>query len=133
MSDDFFGLFEEKRHISKDRIGSRWEHDGHDNRDGDAARRYENDNRDDHHRNHDYGHLDTSLLRSYANRILRNRLLLAGILIFALLCLIGVIVLVILFFPFLMRLVNFVFNNDLKGVLEVIQPILGLFMEGSGK
>jgi len=127
MSEDFFGFFEDKKygHYKHDRSHS--DHNYYD----DCS--YEDDTRHDRHRNSGHGDFNTNILKSYGKKILQNKLLMAGILMFAMVCLIGFIVLVILFFPVISRILDFVFNNGLKVIQEIIPQILNQFLQGSGK
>jgi hypothetical protein len=127
MSEDFFGIFEEKRHGHNKHDRSQWNHDLHDDR------LHEDHDRKGSHRDSGHDDFNITLLKSYGEKILKNKLLMAGILIFALFCVIGFIALVILFFPVILKISNLILNNGLKGVLDTIQPILNALLQGSGK
>ena len=127
MSDDFFGLFEEKRHGNNYHDRSRRDHPHHDDH------LYEDDDRHYRHRDNGHGNFDPMLLKSFGQKILGNKLLMAGIIIVLIFVFIGVTALAIAFFPVIVRIFDFILNNGLKGIIEIIQSFLNLLAQGSGK
>lgn len=63
-------------------------------------------------------------------KITRNKMLLALLCVGAFAILAVCVTLVIVFYPVLVRIVDYVFGGGLKGILDFVQSILGLLGAG---
>lgn len=116
---------------------------GHSRHDGHGDRKYishEKYHDDDHH---GYGYRDDrrsghhddlmNYFESCARSILHNKLLMILLALALVLVLVIAIVLIVLFYPFLVKLWGFLLDNGLKGIIDLVQPILNLIWQGQGK
>ncbi len=70
---------------------------------------------------------------SFARSIVHNKLFMMIFALSLVLVLVIAVVLIVLFYPVLLKLWNYLLNNGLKGVIDLIQPILNLVLQGQGK
>ena len=131
MSDDFFPFSDhnhrEKHHSEHDSHSSRssHDHDGYDRHDSDRYRESRG------HYGHDGFNLDR--LMPIIEKITHNKTLLLLLAVGALAVLAAVVGLAIVFFPVLVRIVDYVFGGGLQGIINFIQSVLGALGAGGGK
>ena len=131
MSDDFFSFTDHERRgkyrseHDSDNNRSNHYHDNHDHHDSDRYR----ENRG--HHGHDG--FDMDRLMPIIEKITHNKTLLLLLAVGALAVLAACVVLTIVFFPVILRIVDYVFGGGVKGILDLIQPILGVLGAGEGK
>ena len=123
MSDDFFSPFE---HSRRGTHGDKryYSHDGYHDEHG-----YREKHRDGHHGDNDL----MGVFEAHARAFLRNKPLMMILALTLVLVLVIAIVLIVLFYPVLLKLWNYLLNNGLKGIIDMIQPILNLILQGQGK
>jgi hypothetical protein len=131
MSDDFFPFSDHDRRGKHRSEGdshyrrSNHDHDDYDHHDSDRYRESRG------HHGHDGFDLDR--LKPIIERLIHNKTLMLLLAVGVLAVLAVCAVLVIAFYPVLVRIVDYVFGGGLKGVLELIQSVLGVLGAGEGK
>jgi hypothetical protein len=128
MSDDFFPFSDhdrKKKHIK--------EYVSHYSRSHKEDNRLYNDDYDRYprnrgHRSHDG--FDMDRLMPSIEKITHNKTLLVLLALGVIAALAACVVLLITFFPLILRLIDYVFGGGLKGIIDLIQPILAIFGGG---
>jgi hypothetical protein len=79
------------------------------------------------------GHRDKSeMIRLIAGQVLRNKPLLAGLAVAAVLLVVIGIAIIAAAFPLLLKLIGYVEQNGLKGIIDFLMPFLKKSWEGNG-
>jgi len=124
MSDDYFSPFENVQYGV--RGGKRrYSHDKYRGEDHDEYGRGD--------RRHDIHHDDSDPLEmvgSFARSIMHSKPLMIILALGLVVVSVITVILIVLFYPFLLKVWHFFVNNGLKGILDLIQPILSLIWQG---
>jgi hypothetical protein len=92
---------------------------------------YGNDHRDGKYGDESYGHYNPLL--NLARRLLRNKAILAGIVLTILIIGAVGIWLIVMILPYLGQVISMSDTQGIKGILEAITPFLQKIWEGAGK
>lgn len=145
MSDDFFP-FPDHTHRGKhysDRHDSHNRHHDHDHGDNQHSfnrsnpnnypyDRRNNDGYRDYHGRSRHDHFDLDRLMPMIEKITHSKTLMLFLILGAIAVLAVCIVLVVLFYPILIRIVEYVFGTGLKGIFDIIQSVLSTIGTGGG-
>ena len=85
------------------------------------------------HRHHDSHHFGLYLIKTVFNRIIHNRTLLIFLGMVLLLIIIAVVALAIALLPLFYKLIDYVNQNGIKGVVDFVFALINKIWEGGGK
>ena len=96
---------------------------------------YRNQAYHDHHKHSDYGNTHDSHFKIAAifEKIRHNKMLKLFVFISVVLILVFTVGLIILLFPMLVKLYDYVIQNGLQGIIDYIYGLLNTILKGSGK
>lgn len=85
------------------------------------------------YRHHDSHHFGPYLIGEVFKRIIHNRTLLIGPVMALFLIIIAMVALIIALLPLFYKLITYVNQNGIKGVIDFIMPFINRLWEGGGK